>query len=151
MVTKMNGQKLSRMLQFLIVGMVLLLVVAVIAIKYWPQSETIEEVSELPEIQLERALNEGKPTLAFFHSSSCDQCKKMIETVDQVYPDFHDLVELVDVDVYNSANDPLLDKVGLMYIPTLIFYDDTGQGKTFIGVMENGMLREWLVEIAGAD
>ena len=57
---------------------------------------------------------------------------------------------LVDIDVYDPINEPLLDKVGLQYIPTLIFFDNQGQGETYVGVMHAGELRERLATLAGA-
>lgn len=141
------------MTQILIIMGVIFLAVAVIAFKNrpQPQPETMITVRDLPEAQLESALNSGKPTLAFFHSNNCDQCITMIGNVDQVYPEFRNSVELVDIDVYNPLNDPLLEKVKLQYIPMLIFYDKTGEGKTFIGVMDNQMLHDWFTEIAETD
>ncbi len=51
----------------------------------------------------------------------------MMETVEQVYPEFGDSVTLVDVNVYDEQNTQLLSDVGLQFIPTLIFYDRSGQ------------------------
>ena len=148
MLKKSSHRKNPRITQILIIMGVLLMVVAVIAFKNRPQPEIMVKASDLPEAQLDRALDAGKPTLAFFHSNNCDQCITMIGNVDQVYPEFRDSIELVDIDVYNPLNNPLLEKVKLQYIPMLIFYDKNGDGKTFIGVMDSQTLHDWFTEIA---
>ena len=150
MPNKSSYRKNPRMTKILIILGVLLLAVAVIAFKNQPQPqpEKMITVRDLPEALLDSALNSGKPTLAFFHSNNCEQCIIMIENVDQVYPEFRNSVELIDIDVYNPLNNSLLDRVKLQYIPTLIFYDNKGQSKTFVGVMDNQMLHDWFTEIA---
>jgi hypothetical protein len=47
----------------------------------------------LPESQFEQYLAAGQPMVAFFHSNNCIQCVKMIEVVEQVYPDFTGVVK----------------------------------------------------------
>ena len=76
--------------------------------------------TELPEVQLMRALSAGTPTLAFFHSLTCDSCKEMTAIVAEVYPDYADAVALVDVDVYDERNAALLSSAGIRAIPTVI-------------------------------
>lgn len=103
----------------------------------------------LPEAMLDQLLAEGKPAFVFFHSNNCVQCLRMIEIVEQVYPEFADAVPLVDVNVYDERNGNLLQRAGLRYIPTLIFIDRTGQGQGYVGVMEPEALREQLQALAG--
>jgi thioredoxin-like negative regulator of GroEL len=142
--------KHSHLPQFLILGGVVLLVLVVLALKDRSQPEAPSSASILPEAQLERAVRAGKPALAFFHSNNCQQCLTMIETVGQVYPEFAGSVDLVDINVYDPKNEPLLQKVGLQYIPTLIFFDRYGQSQTSVGVMETAELRQRLTSLAGA-
>lgn len=104
--------------------------------------------SELPAEQLRNALAEHRPTLAFFHSNSCRQCVMMIENVNRVYPEFSASVVLVDVYVYDEKNEPLLKKVGLQYIPTMIFYDRSGTEQVFVGLMDEEQLRQSLATLA---
>ena len=99
---------------------------------------------------MERSMSAGKPTLAFFHSNNCQQCITMIKTVGRVYPEFAGYVDLIDINVYDPKNEPLLQKVGLQYIPTLIFFDQYGQSQTSVGVMETDELRQRLMSLAGA-
>jgi thiol:disulfide interchange protein len=104
---------------------------------------------ELPEAQLERLLAAGQPTLAFFHSNNCVQCIKMMEVVEQVYPEFDDSVALVDVNVRDSANTSLLQRAQIRAIPTQIFFDRTGQGTVIMGVMTPDRFREQMRTLAG--
>jgi len=103
----------------------------------------------LPEAQLDQFLAAGKPTLAFFHSTTCVSCIKMTQIVQQVYPEFVDYVALVDVNVYDKRNASLLRRARIRAIPTLIFIDRTGQGQGYMGVMEPDALREQLQALAG--
>ncbi|HOT91924.1 MAG TPA: thioredoxin family protein [Anaerolineae bacterium] len=103
---------------------------------------------ELPEAHLDRLLEEGQPVFAFFHSTTCAQCIEMTKIVEQVYPDFAQQVALVDVNVYDDANQNLLQRAGIRVIPTLIFIDRTGQGQGATGVMQAEKLREVLAGLA---
>ncbi len=135
--------------QLLIVGGVILLTAVILALKGQPGTRAPISNTPLPESQLEQALSAGEPALAFFHSNNCEQCLIMIDIVKQVLPDYAGVVRLVDVDVYDPNNQPLLRKIGLQYIPTLVFFDQRGQGKTFVGVMEANTLREQLNQLTG--
>ena len=114
-----------------------------------PQTTTVS--GDLPATQLQKALSAHRPTLAFFHSNNCQQCIVMMEIVGQVYPEFANSIVLVDVNVYDERNAPLLQKVGLQYIPTLIFYNRAGQGQVSVGVMEAEQLRQTLAALAEGD
>lgn len=104
---------------------------------------------ELPDAQLDRHLTAGKPTLAFFHSNNCVQCIKMMEVVEQVYPEFDDSVALVDVNVYDQANARLLQVARIRAIPTQIFFDRSGQGTVIMGAMTPDQFREQMQTLAG--
>jgi thiol:disulfide interchange protein len=114
-----------------------------------PEVQSSAVPSELPEAQLERLLTAGKPTLAFFHSNNCVQCIKMMEVVEQVYPEFDDSVALVDVNVYDKANGRLLQRAQIRAIPTQIFFDRTGQGSVIMGAMTPDQFREQMRTLAG--
>lgn len=105
--------------------------------------------AELPDAQLERLLAAGQPTLAFFHSTDCVQCIKMMQVVEQVYPEFSDQVALVDVHVYDQRNASLLQWARIRAIPTQVFFDQTGQGLVVMGAMEPQQFRERLQALAG--
>ncbi|MGC9399269.1 MAG: thioredoxin fold domain-containing protein [Anaerolineae bacterium] len=103
---------------------------------------------ESPEAHLDRLLEEGQPIFAFFHSNTCYQCIEMDKSVQEVYPDFAGQVALVDVNVYDEANGPLLQRAEIRVIPTLIFIDRTGQGTGATGVMPAEQLQEALTSLA---
>ena len=104
---------------------------------------------ELPEAQLERLLAAGQPTLAFFHSTNCVQCLKMMQVVEQVYPEFSSQVALVDVNVYDQSNASLLQRARIQAIPTQVFIDSTGRGLVIMGAMDSQQFREQLQALAG--
>ncbi|MCU0485726.1 MAG: thioredoxin family protein [Anaerolineales bacterium] len=141
----------SRLPQILILGGVILLAGMILALKQngVPADDASTSSSALPEAQLDRALKANQPTLAFFHSNNCQQCIEMIGIVDQVYPEFKNTVTLVDIDVYDERNMALLNRVGLQYIPTLIFYDHNGKEQVSVGVMQAKVLRQTLAALAG--
>lgn len=103
---------------------------------------------ELPQAHLDRLMEEKQPIFAFFHSNTCYQCAEMVKIVEQVYPDFATQVALVDVNVYDDANQALLQQAGIRVIPTLIFIDRTGQGQGATGLMPAEDLREVLTALA---
>ncbi len=139
--------------RILVVAGVLILAILILVFKQdrdFNDAATSTPVS-IAELQLDRALQAGEPTLAFFHSDNCKQCIVMMETVGQVYPEFSTLVTLVDVNVYDMKNAGLLKSVGLQYIPTLIFYDQSGEKQVSVGVMEAEQLRQTLAALAGEE
>ena len=149
--SKRRHSQPSRLPQILILGGVILLAVMILALKQVgvPANDSSTSTSALPEAQLDRALKASQPTLAFFHSNDCQQCIEMIAIVDQVYPEFQNTITLVDIDVYDERNTALLNRVGLQYIPTLIFYDRTGKEDVSVGVMEAEILHTTLKALAG--
>jgi thiol:disulfide interchange protein len=130
------------------------IVLAVIAISIFKNQKTQplpaagETANETAEEQLDRHLEGGEPVFLFAHSNSCQSCIDMMQTVNQVYPEFKDRIALVDVDVYDPANQALLQRARVASIPTQIFIDSTGQGKISIGVMAAEQLEQFLTELA---
>jgi len=150
---KCRHKKTNNLARILIVVGVLALAAVLLLLKGGDndQPKTTTVSGELPATQFQNALVEHRPMLAFFHSNNCDQCIEMIKIVEEVYPEFADSMVLVDVNVYDERNAPLLRQVGLQYIPTLIFYDRAGQGQVSVGVMEADQLRQALAVLAEGD
>jgi len=98
----------------------------------------------LPADQLNQSLAQGKPALVFMHSTSCQSCIDMMKVVDQVYPEFTGQVTLVDVNVYEDANLPLMQKLGLRYIPTVVVFNSQGQSWQNVGLMQPDEFRTYL-------
>ena len=150
---KRRSKKKNYLARILIVVGVAVLAAVVLILKAGnnPQVPPADTSGDLPATQLQNALAEHRPTLAFFHSYTCQQCIEMIGIVEKVYPDFADVIVLVDIDVDGERNEPLLRQVGLQYIPTLIFYDRLGQRQVSVGVMEAEQLRQILTALAEGD
>lgn len=96
------------------------------------------------EILLETLIKEGKPVFVFYHSTDCHSCQVMMATVEEVYPEYEDSVTLVDVNVYDTANQNLLQKEQIHSIPTQVFYNNKGESTVIIGIMEPDALRQQL-------
>ena len=155
---KSASGKTTKIPQFLVIGGLVLVIVMILMTKEGKGSVANTSnlpgntaVIESPAEQLDRAIQSGRPTLAFFHSTTCDQCTYMIGAIAEIYPEFDQSIELVNVNVYDTNNRELLQRVGLQYIPTLIFFDRYGQGKVSVGVMEPAVLRETLAQLAIGD
>jgi thioredoxin-like negative regulator of GroEL len=101
-----------------------------------------------PADQLNQALAAGQPVLVFMHSTNCQSCIDMMKVVDQVYPEFAGQIALVDVDVYDEANGPLMDKLGLRYIPTVVAFDREGKIAQNVGAMKAVAFRSFLLQHA---
>ncbi len=131
----------------LIIGGLILLVVVVFLLKNQP-AKVEAPVDQLPEAQLDWYLENHQPVFVFFHSTTCKTCTDMMVTVDQVYPEFKDQVGLVDVNVYQSWNEQLLRRAQITNIPTQVFINEKGEGKTMIGGMQPDDLRAELQALA---
>lgn len=103
--------------------------------------------TELPAVQLQRALDAGEPILAFYHSMTCAACKEMTATVAQVFPAYADDITLVDVDVYDARNEELMTAAGIRAIPTVVFIDRNGISQMRLGTMKAADLRAMLDDL----
>jgi thiol:disulfide interchange protein len=146
MPTKKNPKQNGLLPKILILAGIVLLVAMVFLFKNQPSKSAVP-INESPEAQLDRYTQEKKPILAFFHSTNCQSCIVMMDTVSRVYPEFKDGVALVDVDVYDAQNENLLRRGAINSIPTLVFIDRKGAKKVSIGVMEADVLRQQLIAL----
>jgi thiol-disulfide isomerase/thioredoxin len=121
--------------------------VATIAPEYSSVPE-FPQTGASPAEQYKSAIANRKPTLVFFHSNTCKSCLEMIDTVNEVYPEFFHLVVLIDVNVYDPQNEDLVNRVGINLIPTLVFYNQKGDSLFSIGVISSDELRQKLGDIS---
>ena len=147
---KAQNQKKSRS----IINIILILFVgisatAVLVLKNKPGA--LATTRELPADLLNAALQSEQPVIAFFHSNTCDACLQMVAIVDQIYPEFADSITLVDVNVYDEQNRTLINEIGLQFIPTLYFYDTSGNRNTHVGIMEAQQLQKTLIRLSAGD
>ena len=140
---KKDHKKTGLVPTIIILAGIVILVLIVFLVKNPTLNSSVPR-SESPEAQFDKYLKDGKPTFAFFHSTTCQSCIVMMDIVNQVYPEFKDDVALVDVNVYDPQNANLLQRAGINSIPTLVFIDRKGQGTISIGVMEVDQLRQEL-------
>lgn len=132
---------------FILVG-IFLLVAVVFLLKN--ETEPPAELSgQTPEMQLDWYLENQQPVFIFFHSTTCQTCIDMMDIVAQVYPEFDGQVGLVDVNVYEPRNERLLQRARISNIPTQVFVNQKGEGKTLIGAMQPDELRVELRALAG--
>jgi thiol-disulfide isomerase/thioredoxin len=135
--------------QVLIITSLLLLAVFVMVFKRSPGPGPVSsKPSDLPKAQLERALADGKPTLAFYHSVTCEQCKQMMKAMDEAYPEFADKIVLVDVNVYEEYNAEMVKEAGILSIPALVIYDRNGQHRLYLGSLDAQFLRELMQQLS---
>ena len=138
---------MPRWLQITVITGLVLLIAAILLVKDQGSSPPLQGM--LPEAQLEVALSTSQPTVVFFHSLTCDPCMRMMEIVEQVYPEFSSSIALVDVNVSDTRNHPLLRQHGIRVIPSLVYYDQTGQSETQYGVIDPLQFRQQLQTLAG--
>ena len=138
----------NKLAHALIVSGILILALILLIWKNQSSLLKIEPAGAALQAKFEEALNKNRPVLAFYHSLDCIPCQEMMTAVAQVYPEFHDKIELIDVDVYDQRNEALLREASIHAIPTLIFHDRNGATEVFIGVMQVEKLRQTLAILA---
>ena len=151
-----SKQKINNILpKILILAGIIIVIVVMLVLKNQQVEQTVaaseqavKASAEPAGVQLEHHLEAGRPTFVFFHSNNCQSCLDMIAVVNQVYPDFEKEVALVDVDVYDQANQTLLQQAQIRSIPTQVFITAAGVGSGIIGVMTVDALREQLEMLA---
>lgn len=66
---------------------------------------------------------EALPIWLLFRSTTCIPCVEMQKTMDALQPEFKGKVEFIPIDVNDRANQELLVKFQIRYIPTTYLYD----------------------------
>jgi len=80
---------------------------------------------DLASIPLERALSNGKPTLAEFGRGVCVPCKAMKPILEELSVEYKGRLNVVIVEIDDHLN--LTRQYGIMAIPTQIFFDSSGK------------------------
>jgi len=124
-------------------------IAGIVGMKVFSSEEGID--GQLPEEQLDYALVTGQPTLVFFHSMNCDPCIAAMQVVEDVYQAYEESIVLVDVNVSETANHPLLRRVGVRTIPAFFVYDRSGELQIYYGVPQPDQLRAVLTELGEGD
>jgi thioredoxin 1 len=84
-----------------------------------------DESSYLASISLESVLGNGKPTLAEFGWRKCIPCKEMRPILEQLDVEYKGKVNVVIIEI--PFHEDLTQKYEIMYMPTQIFFDNTGR------------------------
>ena len=82
----------------------------------------------LDSIPLERALSDGKPTLAEFGRGVCVPCKAMKPVLEELSVEYKGRLNVVIVEIDDHLD--LTRQYGIMVIPTQIFFDSSGKEVT---------------------
>lgn len=97
--------------------------------------------------QYERLVKNQTPVFIFAHSTDCESCVIMMEVVAEVYPSFSEDIPLLDVVVSEAENRPLMERLNIRVIPTMIFIDSAGASQTIVGPIPAEHLREILLSL----
>ncbi len=89
-----------------------------------------------------------RPVLVDFWATWCRPCRLMERVLDDVGAQLLDRLEIVKVDVEESA--ALAHDLHIQGVPTLVLYRDGRPVDSFAGVMPASELRAWLGERLGA-
>lgn len=144
---KTHSVQTGRLPKLLILAGIIILVVMVFVLKNKPEPAP-DLAGKSAEEQLDWYLENEQPVFIFFHSTTCKTCTDMMAVVDQVYPAYKEQVGLVDVDVYATWNQDLLQRARITNIPTQIFVNGKGEGMTVIGGMQPDELSTELQALA---
>lgn len=121
---RIRGEKATLMvkkrLRFILIAV---LIIATISLTACAKSGSGEEIATTP-ISLEEALVSGKPTLAEFGSTSCVYCLQMKAILEEIAKDYQGKLNILIINVYEEG--ALVQKYGIIAIPTQIFFDRSG-------------------------
>ncbi len=143
-----SNPELSRKTRATILAVVLLLIAAVLAIKYTLPGIFASNGSSA-QVKIDQAVEQGKPVMAFFYSEDCRSCREMEKTIAAVYPEFKKSVILVEVNVYEDENRELVERTGVHTTPVELFIDGKGTETLVLEAMSPEDLREQLTSISG--
>jgi thiol:disulfide interchange protein len=143
-----SNPELSRKARMTILAVVLLLIAAVLVIKYaLPGVFTSNGGSA--QAKIDQAVEQGKPVMVFFYSEDCLGCREMEKNITAVYPEFKKYVVLVEVNVYEDKNRELMERTGVHTTPVELFIDGKGTETLVLDAMNADDLREQLASFSG--
>jgi len=106
----------------------LILLLALILLTFLMVISCQSSEPNLDSIPLERALSNGKPTLAEFGRGVCIPCKAMKPVLEELSVEYKGRLNVVIVEIDDHLN--LTRQYGIMAIPTQIFFDSSGNEQT---------------------
>jgi len=99
---------------------------------------------------LAQAANSGKPQIIKFTSLMCVDCQKLNEVIKEVYPNYKDNIDLIEVSVDDRgrSTSKLIEKYGVTLVPTMIFIDaNNNQIRKIEDFIEKTQLEQYMKEI----
>jgi thioredoxin 1 len=106
---------------FLIVGLILVLILSGVLLSACDDPE----VSYLASFPLEKALANGKPTLAEFGWRKCIPCKDMRPILEELDREYKNQLNVLIVEI--PLQEALTEKYGVNVMPVQIFFDNKGK------------------------
>ncbi len=82
------------------------------------------DASKLAEFPLEKALANGKPTLAEFGWRKCIPCKAMRPILEELADEYKGKLNVLIVEI--PYHEDLAEKYGIIVMPVQIFFDSNG-------------------------
>ena len=87
-------------------------------------------------------LNSERTCLVDFYADWCGPCKMMSPIIDEIASELGDTVKVGKVNSDENMN--LLERYGIMSIPTIIIFENGEVSKTFVGVTDKNKIIESL-------
>jgi thiol:disulfide interchange protein len=127
---------------------VLLLVVLTALVKTlaadWLNARLVPAEQQLAALQ-----EAGTPAVVFFHSPDCLSCLEVKKTLEVVIPSYKNTIRLIDVDVTKKNGRSMVERLGLMTTPTLLFVSADGEEELFVGEISQAELTGRLDKLSG--
>jgi thioredoxin 1 len=76
---------------------------------------------------VQRALRDGKPTVAEFGANACVQCREMKPVLEALRRARGDHIAVAEVDLIAQREHNYISRYGIQLMPTQIFYDAQGR------------------------
>lgn len=148
---KTKSKDVSKRTQGIILIIVLVVVLGLITLKSASPGVKAKEAKASSTVTLiEQAQQQKLPAWLLFHSKTCESCIEMEKIYQTLEPEFKGKVAFINIDVNDPAEEALLKKYSIEYIPTTYFLDPQGQTIfNFVGVIEEDKMRESLNFLAG--
>lgn len=83
--------------------------------------------------------------LVDFYSDTCGPCKRLAPILEEISEDFKDNLKVVKINI--NDNNEIAYKMGIMSVPTLVFYRDGEIAHSSVGLMPKDELSKSINEL----
>ena len=90
----------------------------------------------------EEVMKSDRKVIVDFYADWCGPCKMMSPVIDEIAEELGDKVKVGKVNSDENMN--LLERYGIMSIPTIIIFENGEVSKTFVGVTDKNKIIESL-------